>query len=91
MTSTLTDPIRRIARPQVRDLPAYNAGLSSEVVRQRYGVDHIARLGSNENPSGPSSTVGAALAILAQSAGLYPDANCGALRAAIADRRGGKA
>ena len=88
MTSTLTDPIRRIARPQVRDLPAYNAGLSSEVVRQRYGVDHIARLGSNENPSGPSSAVGAALATLAQSAGLYPDANGGALRAAIAGRTG---
>jgi histidinol-phosphate aminotransferase len=88
MTSTQTDPIHRIARPEVRDLPAYNAGLSSDVVRQRYRVDHIARLGSNENPSGPSPSVAHALGGLAQVAGLYPDANCLALRAAIAERTG---
>lgn len=88
MTPDSTALIYRIARPQARDLPAYNAGLSSEAVRQRYGVDHIARLGSNENPSGPSPAVADALAALARSAGLYPDANCVALRAAIAERTG---
>ena len=44
-----TDPgalIRRIARVEARDLPAYNAGLSSDAVRQRFGLDTIARLGS---------------------------------------------
>ena len=43
MTSATDRSDPRIARPQVRDLPAYNAGLSSDVVRQRYGVDQIAR------------------------------------------------
>ena len=86
-----TDPgalIRRIARPEARDLPAYNAGLSSDAVRQRYGVDTIARLGSNENPFGPSPAVGAALRDMADAIGQYPDANSTALRAAIAARTG---
>ena len=82
------DLLTRLARPEVRGLPAYNAGLSSEVVRQRYGVQHVARLASNENPFGPSPAVELALAHLALSAGLYPDANCRALRAAIAARTG---
>ena len=88
MTTDSTALIHRIARPQVRDLPAYNAGLSSDVVRQRYGVDHIARLGSNENPSGPSPAVARALSQIALGAGRYPDANCLTLRAAIAARIG---
>jgi histidinol-phosphate aminotransferase len=80
--------LTRLARPEVRSLPAYNAGLSSDVVRQRYGVQHVARLASNENPFGPSPAVARALTQLAQSVGLYPDANCLALRAAIAARTG---
>ena len=90
-TSTSTaraELLTRLARPEVRELPAYNAGLSSEAVRQRYGVQHVARLASNENPFGPSPAVGRALTQLAQTAGLYPDANCRALRAAIAQRTG---
>ena len=86
-----TDPgalIRRIARVEARDLPAYNAGLSSDAVRRRFGVDTIARLGSNENPFGPSPAVGAALRDMADAIGQYPDANSTALRAAIAARTG---
>jgi histidinol-phosphate aminotransferase len=80
--------LTRLARPEVRELPAYNAGLSSEVVRQRYGVQHVARLASNENPFGPSPAVGQALTQLSLKAGLYPDPNCRALRSAIAERTG---
>jgi histidinol-phosphate aminotransferase len=83
--------LTRLARPEVRDLPAYNSGLSSEAVRQRYGVRHVARLASNENPYGPSPVVGQALAQIALSAGLYPDAHCTELRAAIAQRTGAQA
>lgn len=88
MTAEMTDLIRRIARPEARDLPAYNAGLSSDAVRQRFGLDTIARLGSNENPFGPSPAVGAALRDMADAIGQYPDANSTALRAAIAARTG---
>jgi histidinol-phosphate aminotransferase len=86
--NAIADQLTQLARPEVRSLPAYNAGLSSEVVCQRYGVSHVARLGSNENPFGPSPAVGVALVNMAQSAGLYPDANCRALRSAIAQRCG---
>lgn len=88
MTAEMTDLIRRIARPEARDLPAYNAGLSSDAVRQRFGLDTIARLGSNENPFGPSPAVGAALRDMADAIGQYPDANSTALRVAIAARTG---
>ena len=80
--------IHALARPEVLPLPAYNAGLSSEAVRARYGVSDIARLASNENPYGVSPSVARALADIASHAGTYPDANCTALRAAIAERTG---
>jgi histidinol-phosphate aminotransferase len=72
--------IQTLARPEVPQLPAYNAGLSSEAVRARYGVSEIARLASNENPYGASPAVARALADLATRVGCYPDANCSALR-----------
>lgn len=91
MTTAAAQLLTRLARPEVRDLPAYNAGLSSDVVRQRYGVTHVARLASNENPFGPSPAVAHALAGLAKTVGPYPDANSLALRAAIAARTGAQA
>lgn len=78
--------LHAFARPEVPPLPVYNAGLSSAAVRARYGVTDIARLASNENPFGASPAVGRALAGLASTIGSYPDANCTALRAALAQR-----
>jgi histidinol-phosphate aminotransferase len=80
--------IHALARPEVPPLPPYNAGLSSEAVRARYGVSEIARLASNENPYGASPAVASVLAGLATRVGTYPDANCTALRAAIGARTG---
>lgn len=82
--------INRLARQEVIGLPAYNGGLSSDVVRQRYGVAHVARLASNENPYGPSPSVAKALSGLAGHTALYPDASSHALRAAIAARCGAR-
>jgi histidinol-phosphate aminotransferase len=80
--------IRELVRPEVPALPPYNAGLSSEAVRSRYGVERIARLASNENPFGASPAVARALVDLARRAGVYPDAHCTTLRTAIAERTG---
>lgn len=80
--------IRALARSEILPLPTYNAGLSSEAVRARYGVTDIARLASNENPHGPSPSVARALADLAAHVGNYPDAQCTSLRAAISERTG---
>lgn len=81
-------PFQGFARPEVAPLPPYNAGLSSEVVRARYGVSEISRLASNENPFGASPAVAQALVGLAQQVNNYPDAACTALRTAIAGRCG---
>ncbi len=72
-----------LARPEARSLPAYNSGLSSEAVRAKYGVSRVARLGSNENPFGPSPQVALALADLAAGSADYPDAGSTALREAV--------
>lgn len=82
----MNENIVNLARPEVPSLPVYNAGLSSDAVRSRYGVQHIARLGSNENPYGPSPRVGAALVDLARQIQYYPDANATALRDVLAAR-----
>lgn len=84
MNKTLA--LHAFARPDVTPLPAYNAGLSSDAVRARYGVSEVARLASNENPYGASPAVARALLDLARTVGIYPDANCSALRAAIGAR-----
>ena len=85
MTNSL---VVSLARAEVRPLPAYNAGLSNEAVRARYGVTDIARLASNENPFGLSPAVRQVIADVVNDVGNYPDANCTALRNAIAERTG---
>ncbi|MGO4396019.1 histidinol-phosphate transaminase [Variovorax sp. M-6] len=84
-------PLQGLARPEVAPLPPYNAGLSSDVVRARYGVSEISRLASNENPFGASPAVAQALVGLAQQVNNYPDAACTALRTEIAGRCGAEA
>jgi histidinol-phosphate aminotransferase len=83
----MTD-IHAMVRPEVAPLPPYNAGLSSSVVRERYGATHIARLASNENPYGTSPGVARALADVGTSISDYPDPQCVALRGAIGARCG---
>lgn len=44
----------RPIREEIRSIAPYNAGLTLEEVRAKYHVDEVAKLGSNENPLGPS-------------------------------------
>ncbi len=46
--------IENVVKKQILALPRYQPGLPEELVRQRYKVDTIARLASNENPFGTS-------------------------------------
>jgi histidinol-phosphate aminotransferase len=78
--------LQRLARPQVRQLASYNAGLSAEAVRERFGLERVAKLGSNENPLGPAPAVAAAMAEACSHVALYPDAQCGLLRRALAEK-----
>lgn len=75
-------------RPEIRNLPAYNSGLSAEYVRARYGVEHVAKLGSNENPWGTSPAVLDAIAMAVKDAALYPEPSSDKLREKLAARLG---
>ncbi|HEX4593563.1 MAG TPA: histidinol-phosphate transaminase [Bryobacteraceae bacterium] len=75
-------------RPEIRSLPLYNAGLSTDYVRARYHVEEVAKLGSNENPYGASPKVLAAVAEAVRDVGLYPDPFCNGLRAVLSERLG---
>ena len=73
-------------RPEIRNLPLYNAGVSTEYVRSNYHVQEVAKLGSNENAHGTSPKVLAAIAAAAQDVALYPDPFGNELRDALAQR-----
>lgn len=75
-------------RTEIRNLPAYNSGLSAEFVRARYGVEHVAKLGSNENPWGTSPAVLDAIARAVKDAALYPEPSSDRLREKLAARLG---
>jgi histidinol-phosphate aminotransferase len=70
-------------RDAVTKLVPYNAGLGAEEIRSLYAPPRIAKLGSNENPYGPSARVRNAL-LEATSLEHYPDPNCRDLREDIA-------
>jgi histidinol-phosphate aminotransferase len=73
-------------RPEVRALPLYNAGVSIDYVRANYGVQEVAKLGSNENPYPTSPKVLAAIAKAIPDVGLYPDPFCNDLRSLLSGR-----
>jgi histidinol-phosphate aminotransferase len=81
MIQTFLDTLR----PEIKNLPLYNAGLSTDYVRSRYGVTEIAKLGSNENPYGASPRVRQAVADAASEIAIYPEASCDPLRLVLAE------
>lgn len=79
----MADPSSLI-REEVRTIARYNAGLTIDEVRRRHGVEVVAKLGSNENPNGPSASVASVLSAFHELARLYPDPSGRALAAEIA-------
>lgn len=77
-----------LIRADLQKIAPYNAGLTVEEVHRRYGVDNIAKLGSNENPLGPTPNVAAMWSDLVRVAGLYPDPRGTELVARLADIHG---
>lgn len=70
--------------------PVYVPGLPREHVAEKYGIplDEIAKLGSAENPHGPSPMAVAAIAAADPKFDIYPDWTAKPLRDAIARRYG---
>jgi histidinol-phosphate aminotransferase len=64
----------------------YVAGKSAEQLQRERGLERIVKLGSNENPLGPSPKAIAALLESAATMHRYPDVELGDLRVALAER-----
>lgn len=76
--------------PALVENEPYTPGLSREHVAREFGiaVDDVAKLGSAENPFGPSPKAAAAVEIGRQRLDLYPEWTSRALRAAIGRKYG---
>ncbi len=69
----------------IKNLTAYQAELPADVVKEKYQLDHLARLSANESPYGPSPKVGEAIrAIPDDVLGFYPDGQATLLRDKVA-------
>ncbi len=72
-------------RNAIQSLHDYIPGKSIDEIREKYGLTHVVKLASNENPLGaPSKSREALLESLSQ-AHLYPRGECPILRKALAD------
>jgi len=72
-----------LARGAVRTLHPYSAGTTTDQAKRRFGVEHVIKLSSNENPLGSSPKALAAIAALTD-AHLYADDEQLALRERLA-------
>ncbi len=67
-------------------MPHYEAGLAHDAARERFGVDDVVKLASNESPWGPHEAVVEAVARAAAGANRYPEQFSPTLRRRIAER-----
>lgn len=60
-------------KPQIVHLPVYQPGKTTEEVKREFGLDHIVKLSSNENPFGCSPKVKEAILNEFEHTSIYPD------------------
>lgn len=75
-------------RPEVRAFKPYTAGLSIGEIREKYGLERVIKLASNENPLGVSPVVEEVLRERAGLAFRYPQAGNPRLVRALAEHHG---
>jgi histidinol-phosphate aminotransferase len=75
-------------RPEVAAFTPYTPGLSIDEIQARYGLSHVIKMASNENPLGASPQVCAAIARHAARAFRYPQGGNPRLVAALARHHG---
>lgn len=79
-----------LIKKEIFDIAEYVPGKSIEEIASAYGLDpaSIIKLGSNENPLGPSSKAVQALVDIASGANIYPSADAIELREALSKYTG---
>ncbi|MCZ8535783.1 histidinol-phosphate transaminase [Paenisporosarcina quisquiliarum] len=73
---------------QLTGMKPYQPGRSIDEVKKMYGLDHIVKLASNENPFGTSPKVSEFLENQATNHAIYPDGYASSLRQALAEALG---
>ncbi|WP_027701986.1 histidinol-phosphate transaminase [Metaclostridioides mangenotii] len=76
--------IEKLLRNTVKDLNQYIPGEPIEKVKEKYGVDEIIKLASNENPLGASPKAIKAMKDMLDISHLYPDPEANDLRRKLA-------
>jgi histidinol-phosphate aminotransferase len=72
-------------RPAIRTIKPYSAGTTVAQAKDRFGLENVVKLSSNENPLGPSPRAMAALAAI-PNVNIYSDDDHPDLRTRIAER-----
>lgn len=70
----------------IAELQPYIPGKPIEELQRQYGVRHVIKLASNENPLGPSKAALAAVAKASKEMTRYPDGNGYTLKMALAEK-----
>lgn len=87
-SGTLDARVKPLVRPPLFSIHPYVPGRPIKDVMKEYGLDHVVKLASNENPLGPSPKAVTAIQQILQELHRYPDGAALDLRAALADHVG---
>lgn len=82
----MTCDFLELAAPGVRTLQPYQPGKPESELRREYGLSHIIKLASNENPLGPSPKALTAVRDVLSEVARYPDGNGFDLKMALSTR-----
>lgn len=80
--------ISKLARKELNNMRAYVPGARIPETMEKYGLNRVVKLASNENPLGPSPKAVEAIINAATGVSMYPDSRCTAAREAIAQKQG---
>jgi histidinol-phosphate aminotransferase len=86
-TATSLTPTEQLINSHVRQLGTYNAGLSTQALKQKYAVERIVKLGSNENPFETPDSVRQIL-MAPDNLAHYPDPNAESLKKQLSRQLG---
>src|SRR6185503_7526272 len=85
---TVEGPGPELFRPALASLVPYEPGKPAELVQREIGLEHVAKLASNEGPFGPFPEALEAIGLSLAEANRYPDGGAYRLRTALAERHG---
>ena len=82
------ETIELLTKEGIRNIPPYIPGNTSESVKEKYHLDHVLKLASNENQYGCSPKALEAMGKTVAEANIYPDPFCMGLRRKLGKKYG---